>query len=182
MPDRPFLKHIKSLTWDDVFAIWRNNEKNIPRWIDHYRGRGFSSWDEWRRNTLNDFNISALSWKLFEIVSPREEIPQFLGGPFRAWVRKYYRGKKVTSFSEIVRVNGFERNAIINEMLSNFPAETYFVGLDVGAGIVILEGMHRGCALALAKQEGKAIKTRAFIALAEFSGEIPEMGKSDSPT
>ena len=42
--------------------------------------------------------------------------------------------------------------------------------------------MHRCCALAIAEQDKKPIQTEVFIALAEFKGELSEMGQVNSPT
>ena len=67
-------------------------------------------------------------------------------------------------------------------MVADFPKETYIVGLQTEAGIVVIEGMHRCSALALAAESNARIDAKVFIALAPYSGEIPEMGRANSPT
>jgi hypothetical protein len=177
-----FLKAIKPLSWAEVFSFWRDGESHLPRWIDHYRNSGFASWDDWRTNTLKDLSYQNLSWSLFEIEEPTLHVPDFTGGPFRAWIAKYYDGAKSRTFREIVTSPALRSNPIVREMAANFPRKTYIVGLQTGANVVVIEGMHRCCALALAAERGACIDARVFIALAPYSGDLPEMGRANSPT
>ena len=177
-----FLRPIKTLSWADVFSLWRDGESQLPRWITHYRNSGFASWDAWRTNTLRDLHHQDLAWTLFELIDPTAHVPDFIGGPFRPWITRYYEGAKSRTFREIVQNRALRSNPIVHEMLANFPKETYLVGLETAQGLVVIEGMHRCCALALAAESNAAIESRVFIALAPYSGEIPEMGRANSPT
>jgi hypothetical protein len=181
-PPDACLKAIKPLTWADVFSLWRDAESKLPHWVEHYTRSGFDSWDDWRTNTLRDLHCRDLEWALFEITDPLSVVPSFLGGPFRPWITRYYEGAKHRTFRELAKHPAVQGNAIIREMRANFPKETYLVGLRTARGIIIIEGMHRCCALALAAENGKAIESRVFIALAAFQGELPEMGRANSPT
>ena len=177
-----FLKPVKTLSWSEVFSIWRDGESFLPRWIAHYRNSGFASWDAWRTNTLKDLRYDGLSWVLFEIVDPLRHVPDFLGGPFRAWIAKYYDGRDSPAFREIVKTPALRGNQIVQEMAAQFPHETCIIGLQTDRGIVVIEGMHRCCALALVAETTQRIDSKVLIALARYSGEVPEMGRANSPT
>jgi hypothetical protein len=177
-----YLKFIKDLSWVDVFDFWRKGEENIPRWIEHYKSSGYNSWDEWREHTLSNLPYKDLCWKLFEVDNPIQTVPNFFGGPFRAWKARYYGGNNTVTFADLAKNEELQNSQIIREMISNFPDKTYLIGLEANKEIVIIEGMHRCCALAIAEQDKKPIQTKVFIALAEFNGELPEMGQANSPT
>lgn len=177
-----FLLPVRAMTWADVFSLWRDAESNLPRWVEHYRKSGFASWDDWRTHTIKDLNYRGLEWTLFEVIDPLKHVPDFVGGPFRPWIAKYYEGAKSKTFRELVKHPAVRENEIVREMVEHFPEETYILGLQTDRGIVVLEGMHRCCALALAAEAGQTIDSRLFLALAPYSGEIPEMGRPNSPT
>ncbi len=181
-PQDACLKPAGPLTWADVFSLWRDGESKLPHWIEHYTKSGYSSWDAWRTNTLRELDCRDLKWKLFEITDPSRLVPNLLGGPFRPWITRYYEGVKHRTFRELAKHPAVRENASIREMLKTFPRETYLVGLRTHRGIIIIEGMHRCCALAIAAENGQAIESRVFIALADFEGELPEMGRANSPT
>jgi hypothetical protein len=173
---------VRSLTWSEVFAFWRAGEAAIPRWIEHYRKKGFHSWDQWRSNTLKDVRYETLSWQLFDVKDPAQTVAHFLGGPFRAWIKNYYGGARTRTFSELARERKIQDNALVKEMVADFPAETYLVALETGAGISVIEGMHRCCALAVLAARQQAVRSKVRVALGSHPGEIPEMGSPDSPT
>lgn len=176
------LRFIKPIGWNDVFSLWRDAEANLPRWIEHYKTRGFGSWDKWRAHTLKDLSYENLAWKLFEVKNPIETVPHFFGGPFRAWIKKYYHGNHESSFAEIIKNQDLAQSQIVQEMFENFPLTTYLVGIQNKKRIVIIEGMHRCCALALANLKKKEIKTKVFLSLAQSTEDLSEMGQVDSPT
>ena len=176
------LRFVKNISWDEVFNFWRKGEENIPRWIQHYKAGGYKSWDEWRKHTLSDLSYKDLHWELFEVENPMQTVPNFFGGPFRAWKARYYGGNSTVTFADLAKNEELKNSQIIREMVSNFPDKTYLIGLEANKEIVIIEGMHRCCALAIAEQDKKPIQTKVFIALAEFNGELPEMGQANSPT
>ncbi|HVB34699.1 MAG TPA: hypothetical protein VNJ52_10055 [Patescibacteria group bacterium] len=181
-PQDACLKPVRPLAWADVFSLWREAESKLPHWIEHYTKSGFESWDAWRTNTLKELDCRDLQWSLFEITVPLRVVPSLLGGSFRPWIARYYEGAKHRTFRELAKHPAVRENAIIREMVTNFPKETYLVGLRTERGIIVIEGMHRCCALAIAAENGKPMESRIFIALAEFEGELPEMGRATSPT
>jgi len=183
MEDQKNLRYIKSLTWDEVFSLWRDNEAHLAHWKEHYTQRGFTSWDDWRKNTLHEFNGVKLKWGLFEVISPLESVPSFYAGPFRAWMNKYYEGEKTAPFGKIINNKELKSSETIKQILENFPKETNLIGLFIDKKIIIIEGLHRCCAVALADKEHRTIDTKIYIALAECADEdLPIMGNPTSPT
>ncbi len=183
MDDTQSLHFIKSLPWEEVFSLWRAGEANLPRWIEHYKAGGFSSWDEWRmKDTLQDLHPARLTWNLFSIEDPVATVPHFFGGPFRSWMKKYYEGASDRTFAEIIKYPELQNSDVVQRIIKDFPKETYLIGLRTSEGIVIIEGMHRSSALALAALKNIPIDAHVFLALADYAGEIAPRGHEDSPT
>ncbi len=171
------LKFITSLTWDDVFEIWRKGEEHLPHWKPHYESRGFSSWKDWRMSSAQRLKPETLKWELFELTDPSASIPSFRGGPFKGWIRDTYHGVDKPRFSEIMKDQVRRDQIIRSGFIENFPAETTITGLCVGDEIVVIEGMHRCCAVTLAAEQGHPIHSRILIVLATYpSLDIPLLG------
>lgn len=180
---KEYLKFIKPLTREEVLSSWEKNEAMLERWIAHYKKRGFNSWKDWRINTVKDLNLGEKKWKLYEIIDPAISLPNFFGGPFRAWIKNIYQGRTMLPFSEIVKSPQVQKNIGESKIIENFPVNNFFVGLKIVNGIVIIEGMHRCCAIALAAERKRSLSIKATIALADFpDNEIPLLGNADSPT
>jgi len=175
------LKHIKTVTWNEVFDVWGKTEAHLPYWIEHYKKRGFSTWEEWRRNSVKDLHPDELDWTLYEI-EENSIIVDFFAGPFRAWQKKYYGDKDIIQFKELAQNIELQNDPNINEIIKNFPKESTLAGLQKGSEIIIIEGMHRCCALAVSKGKGKSIDAKLFIALAEYRDKLPTLGQVNSPT
>lgn len=176
--DSKKFKLIRPLAWADVFDIWRKNEAADPKWVEHYRGRGFNSWEEWRKTYTNPLGLAEKEWSLYEILDPMNTILDFRGGPFSTWIERYYEGEELPSFQKIVNHSGIQENERIKHLAEDFPEETSLIGLHTNKGIIILEGMHRCCAVALAADRGRTVKSKIFIALAEFSqNSLPILGR-----
>lgn len=177
------LREIKTLTWDEVFSLWRDNEATMPHWIEHYKKSGYSSWDEWRQHSIQNLDLQLLNWKLFEILNPAKSVSEFYSGPFRAWIKNHYDGKRIVKFSQLAEDNAIRNSITTKQILESFPDNSALIGLNTAEGIVVIEGLHRSCALAVAAVSGIKIPAKLFLALADFRDtEIPIMGKEDSPT
>lgn len=177
------LEFIKSLTWKNVFDSWEKNEADLDHWIQHYRKKGFDSWCDWRTKTVKDLNPSGLQWGLYNIVDPFVSVPKFYGGPFRAWIKNIYNNSNILIFSEIIKNRQIKINIKMEKILDNFPTNNFLVGIVFKNDVVIIEGMHRCCAITLAASRNQLLKTSISIALANFNeNKIPLLGKSDSPT
>jgi hypothetical protein len=181
MIDHNSFPFIRSLSADEVFSQWRDGEMHLPRWIEHYKNAGFDSWDAWREHTIKDLHFKDLAWKLYRIENPTLIVPSFLGGPFRTWMDKYYNGAEAITFSELIKNKTLQENPIVQGIFRDFPKETHLIGFITEQGVMIIEGMHRCCAVALAAAEGQPIQTELFISLAEYRGPVPHLGQPNSP-
>jgi len=162
-------EHVEDLSWNDVLEIWRNQEENLEHWIKYYQEKGFNSWEEFRIGTINSLKLDRKKWALYRINNPLSAVPNFYGGPFKTWREKYYEGRNFVTFSEITQQPEIKNHPTINEMQDNFPEKAEFIGLIIDDGVVIVEGMHRCCAITLAAKNGKTLDADIFIVLAQSS-------------
>ena len=175
---KPFLKYLRPLDWEEVFDFWRRNEAHRPNWIKVYKERGFASWDAWRQKYIKPFKCDKAEWHFYELIDPEKNILFFYGGPFETWKKLYYKKKKALKFSEIAELSEIQENEYVNSLADNFPEKTVIIGLVVGRKIVIIEGMHRSCAIALLAKRKKKLKSVVLIALAKYPGDdLPVVGK-----
>ncbi len=169
------LKYIHDIEWRDIFAVWRAYEAYQKMWEEHWRERGFASWDEWRKNYIAPLKPKKLKWQVFRIEKTFLDAPKIYGVPSRGWVKNIYNGKKTIPLAEVVELVGGEKNEKIKAVKDNFPYQTMLTGVINQDRIVLVEGMHRATALAMMK-EGELIGD-VVIALAEYNGELPLLGK-----
>jgi len=173
------LKFIKKMSWENVFDVWRENE-DYPgsHWIALWQERGFKSWADWRMTYANRFQLQDLDWALYEINNHMEFIPQICGGSFSSWVKLFYQGEENPLFSKIVKHPDVQTHKGILEFMENFPADTTISAVILNDKIVVVEGMHRCAAIALAGLQGKQIKTKMKICLADhFLDKLPVSGQ-----
>jgi len=175
------LEFIRRLSWPDVFGIWESAEAHLPHWKPLYKERGFSTWKEWRTETLiAGFRLSELFWGLYRISDPASVIPNFRGGPFRSWIAKVYAGRHspTPTFAEIAATEHIRGSEAVRRIIENYPSSTTLIGLSTADGVVIVEGTHRSCAAALAASEGRRLAADISLALAEYPfGSLPVLGK-----
>jgi hypothetical protein len=173
---------VKSISWDEVFSLWEEQESGLAHWIEHYTRKGYSTWKEWRSHTIKEIDLSRVAWNLYEIKNPSACVPQFQAGPFRTWMKKYYGKERTRSFKYLAEIPEIRADHNIRELINNFPDESTMIGLCTGDAVTIIEGLHRGCAVALAGLDGVSIEKKVYLACAEYNGDIPLMGSEDSPT
>ena len=143
-----------------------------------YKSRGFGSWDDWRQTYAKQLGCEKLQWHLCKLIDPAKHVPYFHGGPYRNWVKYFYGGKRICKFSEIIKFSKIQKHEGVNSIINDFPKETVIIGLVVKGEIVIIEGMHRCCAIALMNKDQKEIESNVFIALAEYpKNDLPVIGK-----
>ncbi|MCK5466342.1 hypothetical protein KAI56_02475 [Candidatus Parcubacteria bacterium] len=175
---KPFLKYLRPLKWKEVFDFWRKNEASQANWIKAYKERGFDSWDAWREKYTKPLKCDQAEWHFYELVNPEKNISSFYGGPFKTWKKLYYKEKETLQFSELVKLPEIQKNKDINSLADNFPEKTIIIGLEVGKKIVIIEGMHRSCAIALLAKKRRKLKSIILIALAKYpENNLPAVGK-----
>ncbi len=175
------LKFIKSLTWSEVFEVWRQNE-DYPEshWIALWQERGFKSWDDWRMVYAQKFDLPKLNdWALYEINDPMQFIPQICGGSFSSWVERYYKGEDNPTFAQIVKHPDVQSHQGIIKFMKDFPKETTISAVILGDKIAVVEGMHRCAAMALADLKNQKIETKMQICLAtHYLDKLPIAGKN----
>jgi hypothetical protein len=156
--------------------VWRKGEVWQESWKKHWEERGFDSWEEWRNAYVKPLHPEKLEWFLYKIKSPLEIFPGIYGVPSRSWVDKAYGGKTTKRLKDIVRTKLFVENEKIKEIKNNFPKNTLFTGLVHEDKIILIEGMHRACALT-SWDKSKKLECDISIALAEWTKkEIPVVG------
>lgn len=163
------LRFIRTISWEEVFGFWRENEAKQSDWMSYYEGKGFESWDEWRKVYADRFGCDKLSWGLYEVTDAKERILHFYGGPFEGWIKNYYKGRNIRRFSTLLKFGEIKNNAKIGQIANSFPKKTTMIGLFVDGKIVVIEGMHRCCALALMNEKMKSFDGIVFMALAKYS-------------
>ncbi len=174
------LKLLKPLTWQQVFEIMRQNE-DYPGspWIPLWQKRGFASWQEWRMTYVDSFELKGLEWQLYEIIEPMNTVPQFCGGSFTSWVERFYQGEANPSFAKLAKHPEIQAHQGIIKFMNNFSENTIISGVILGDKIIIVEGMHRCTALALASLQGHKIQTKMQICLAQhYLDKLPIAGQN----
>jgi hypothetical protein len=174
LPNSIHYQFIKPVTWDEVFEFWRINEEANPAWIAHWKSKGFTSWEDWRRTFTEPWHCETRPWELYRVVNPSDVASDWRGGPFRTWRKFYYQDQDFATFKDIVTGPNIQTHpgyAKMLRMYDDFPGTTTMSAFLTDQGIVIAEGMHRGCALALAALNHKSIKTEIYLAVADARGE-----------
>lgn len=168
-------KLIGPIQWPEIFDAWRKGEAQQESWKRHWEERGFSSWEEWRTVYAKPLHPETLNWFLYEITNPTEELPEIYAVPSKAWIEKAYGGEKTKQFKDLAEHPIIKDNDKILAIQNNFPDETMLTGLICDDEIVLVEGQHRGAALA-AWNDKIPFTRKVFIALAKWPEEIPTLG------
>ncbi|MFH1632069.1 MAG: hypothetical protein ABIA47_03605 [bacterium] len=160
------LEFVCDTTWDKVFFDWKECEAGF--WECHYRAEGFESWEEWRGQFNASWRLSGREWKVYWVADPLKSVPTFWAGAFKSW-RKYFPNKGgKRRFADLSDSPIARDNPKIIGVLNSFPKETRVIGFRLGDDIVIVEGMHRCAAIAIAAADGIDINTNLTIALTDF--------------
>lgn len=174
------LEYIGPIEWEEIFSVWKQGEVGQESWQRHWKERGFASWEDWRRNYVAPLFPEKLQWYLFQVSEFSEDFLSLNGVPSRSWIEKCYNGEKIKRLEDIIVHSIVKNNEKIEDIINNFPKETMLTGIVKDGKIILIEGMHRACALAVMLKNKEKINSNLKIALAEFSGEIPVLGKGDN--
>lgn len=170
---------VEPLTWVQVFAVWRANEGDDSHWGPHARERGFPNWEAWRMTYALPLRLPERAWYMFRVADSLTSVPTFRGGPFGSWIRRFYAGDPHPTFATLAQHPDIRTHGTVRALQRSFPLETAISGLLTDDGIVIVEGMHRCCAIALAAAEGTPLTTTLTIALADARNEtLPAVGQT----
>ncbi|HLN18904.1 MAG TPA: hypothetical protein VK255_01910 [Patescibacteria group bacterium] len=171
----PSIKFIRPISWPEIFAIWKEGEAHQQSWKKHWEERGFDSWEQWRKAYASPLEPEKLEWNLYKIGDPIEVFPEIYGVPSKSWVKKAYQGETTKKLKNIIDIPSVKDHPKVIDLKKNFPAKTMFTGIVSGGKIILIEGMHRACALAN-WPDSTPPKSDVSIALAEWKKEIPIIG------
>lgn len=116
---------------------------------------------------------------MYKVTNPEIAIPKWFGGPFRGW-QKHYHSQAVT-FKTLATRRAIQKHGYVLRLVKYFPRTTQLLGVIWRGKIVVIEGMHRACAVALAARQGRKIKTSVTIALTPLVGEMPNLSSRSKP-
>ncbi len=170
------LRLIKPLTTSQVFNVWRDTEEPLEHWKSVWESKGFKSWEEWRRTTHAPLFEKQLSWNLYKISEPLKSVPEWRGGMFHAWNKWFYNSFKEQPprLKDLLTHPGVHNHWYIREIANNFTSPTTLTALKMPDGdIVVVEGMHRACAIAMLAHDNKPIKAEVFVTIADWPDVKP---------
>ncbi len=179
------MKLIRPCEWEEIFLIWYENEGKDTHWTELAKERGFFSWADWRiRGYARRFKCAEAKWGLYEIENPSEIVPNWYGGPFRTWIERHYDGGEARTFGQMANQSDIFDNLKIKSMVEGYPAESIIIALRLKDGkIVVIEGSHRSCALAVMAQKRKKYQGKLIFAIGESElSELPEAGQNTIET
>jgi hypothetical protein len=170
------IKIIESISWKEIFYKWREGEAKQESWKRHWKERGYSSWKQWRVSYVAPIRPEKLNWFLAEVGDPFREVPNFFGVPSKGWIDHAYGGQISKRLKDLSESSIIKDNDKILAIQKDFPTEVMIIGLIWQNDIILVEGMHRACAL-VDWDRSKRLKSKVLIALAVWSKkEIPIIG------
>ncbi len=160
--------------------MWRKDEEKVKHWKPFWRSKGFKSWAEWRKTTHRPLFEKSIEWQLFKAENPTETIPEWHGIMSHSWHKWFYGAfkERPPKLKDLISHPGVNNHWFIQKIKNNFEKETVILALQSKNGeVMIAEGMHRACALAIAAYENKKIKTNLIVALGKWPGnKWPKFG------
>lgn len=169
MEDVPHLQKLKPVSWEEIYSTWKEDEFRHGQWKGHWEGKGFDSWEEWRNLKTKLLHLPDREWNLYSVEDPVQTVPTFWGGPFLSLAERYYDGDLTKQISEIALHQSIKSHERIRKIMENFPSYTQLIGLIWNNRILIYEGTHRACAIALAASDNVSINSEITIALTDIS-------------
>ncbi len=174
------LKYIGPITWARVFAAWRRAEAWQKCWQEHWRERGFDSWEAWRSNYIASLTPETREWQLYQLTDLAMIVDMY-GAPTKGWIKHYYDGALTRPLREVAPMIAQKKNAKVLAIMDDFPPATLLTAVrDEHDRIILVEGMHRTCALTLLVQRDTLPSAIVTLAIADVrSDEIVPLGKGD---
>lgn len=172
------LKLVKKLTWEEVFEIWRKDEEDLEHWKEYWKAKGFKSWADWRMKQVRATNADKLKWALYEVKDPLKTIPAWKGGPTTTtWLKYFYaplgkNAQDLPTFAELATSPAVANHYYIRDLTKTFPKTTTLMAIKTSQGIVVVQGLHRACAIALSVAWNHPVKTKVRVALAKIKDDI----------
>ncbi len=172
------LELIKSLTSSQVFNIWREIEEPLEHWKSVWKSKGFKSWEDWRHATHDSLFEKDLNWNLYKINEPLKFVPEWKGGMFHAWNKWFYVNflEKPPRLKDLLAHPGVHNHWYIRGIANNFHSPTTLTALRMPNGdIVVAEGMHRACAIAMLAHDDKPLEAEVFVMITDWPDMKPPL-------
>ena len=170
------LTFIKNANWNDVLSDWRNREADNWGWEEHWKQRGFESWDDWRKNFYEGpIKLADLEWKLFQINDPFASIPNAWAVAYAGWKQYYSEAVTKIRFKDLVKNPEVRKNKKVASITKDFPTPTTIIGVRWGDELAIFEGMHRSNALAILAEGEERPEIEVNIAITTLAPEEREL-------
>ncbi|NTW89385.1 MAG: hypothetical protein HGB37_00515 [Candidatus Moranbacteria bacterium] len=163
------LQRLRRISWEEVMSIWKDGEAWQDSWKQHWEERGFGSWEDWRMHYLQPYHPETLEWSLYRITDPLATVPDFFGAPSRNWIEKAYGGEMTKRLRDVVQLPFVTENAKINAVRGHFPNKVMLVAFLHEKRIILIEGMHRSCAMAT-WDPAVPFQSEVTIAIARWEG------------
>jgi len=161
------IKFIRNCHWEEVFLLWYKNEGENPDWIKLAQDKGYASWADWRLNEhVKRFDCVNKQWALYETSNPSQVVVKWSGGPFSTWVERYYDGQQSRKFSELAQREDIQSINKIKRLIGDYPKDSVITAIEKEGGeMIVIEGMHRCCALALMAQRDLPFSDKLIFAI-----------------
>ncbi len=163
-----YLREIRPTTWEEVLGEWKKLEEEV--WEEHYKGRGYRTWDLWRNEYVKLFQPQTRPWKLYEVTDPVGFAQNCLVGAYRGW-RKYLDGSPVGMFKEVAMHPDIDENAGVQAAMRRRSENSQIMGFRMRDHLVIRDGTHRVTAMALCDRLKLQWRGEVTIALTDFAPE-----------
>ncbi len=166
------LREIGSLSWERIFNQWRYAEMWQEGWRALWKEEGFNSWDAWRNDYIAPLAPKEKKWTLYHI-DDISVIKDFYGVPTRIWVRECYGGETTLPLHTVVQTPFVKNDQKIAMLRKSFPTTIMITGVINEKRIVLVDGMHRSCALTQCILDKSVPTTSVCIALAPHDDVLP---------
>jgi hypothetical protein len=172
----------KQPSWETIFAEWERLEAPSQDYTAIWQERGFASWQEWREAYIKPLEIEGEIWNIGVLPNPTKTLLEFYGAPTYSWQQKVYGGAQILPFSEIIQTPFVQTRKKIKLVQENFPSETMLIAIEYQGKKILIEGMHRACALATWPENVPFTGTvrLAIVRLEKnhFRGDLPNIGNN----
>jgi len=148
------MKLIKSVSWEEVYNCWKEDEKDI--WQKHFNREDYKDWDEFRIKQIQE--LKNHKWELYE--SSIEDLEKLECGDFKHW-NLLAKEKNTRLMQNLSKAEHFTNHSKIEAIKNNFPKTTTIIATKK----CLLEGHHRLIALFQLIKSNKSPKSKIFLYL-----------------
>jgi hypothetical protein len=175
---------MEATTFDHLFAYWIQEELKTPNLIEVAKSKGYNNISQWRLDTAIRLGLPEKRWQIIEVLDYMQIVPNIIIGPFQGWNALIPKDQQLTiSFAEALNNNEefytwVLSNQRIIDIQENYPPAATFIvfKLKESGRYIHIEGGHRICAIALSAKQGREVRTKVNLAMAEIDSiEVPKL-------